>query len=49
MGEMDQRVGAVASGDSTERKKAAGTRIAATGIEPPHQPFIALDMLASST
>jgi hypothetical protein len=26
--------GAVASGDSTDKKKAAGTRIAAMGIEP---------------
>jgi hypothetical protein len=29
--------GVVASGDSTDKKKAAGTRIAAIGIEPRQQ------------
>jgi hypothetical protein len=34
IGEIDESVRAVASGDGTDRKKAAGTRSAAMGIEP---------------
>jgi hypothetical protein len=41
--------GALASDDSTERKKAAGTRIAAIGIQPRTSHFMALERLASST
>ena len=41
--------GAVASGDSTERKKAAGTMIAAMGTEPRTIHFRKSERLASST
>ena len=41
--------GTVALGDSTDRKKAAGPKIAAMGIEPRTSHFMTSERLASST
>src|SRR6266542_3132068 len=49
IGEIDEPVRGRGSGDSTDRKRAAGTRIAAMGIDPRTSHFKTLDRLASST
>jgi hypothetical protein len=42
-------LGVVAWGDSTDKKKADGTSIAAMGMEPRTNHFMSLERLASST